>query len=225
MPRTCRRFCEHLGMVRRQLPRHFADSGVVQRRGKCAPSSAAQVLETAAALSFAPSSTRFPAFLPACSTFKTLNVQQQALGGPLPDEFGSNGAFPNLINLLLQQNYFTGGHAVPRGPTAARCWCGLLVDNTCCKQTSRHPACRAHQGCHHAPAHITKAPLVLLFARHSSSCVWQRPPFDHQQEQASTWQADCPLPPIRRHHPCQLVLSKCFPKRAAHDLPSQQPDR
>lgn len=53
-----------------------------------------------------------PSSMPACSPFKTLNVQQQKLGGPLPEEFGLSGSFPNLINLLLQQNSFTGGQAL-----------------------------------------------------------------------------------------------------------------
>lgn len=45
----------------------------------------------------------------ACSTLATVNLQQQKFGGPLPSEFGEDGAFPTLINLLLQQNQLTGG--------------------------------------------------------------------------------------------------------------------
>ncbi|KAI3437798.1 hypothetical protein D9Q98_000245 [Chlorella vulgaris] len=41
-------------------------------------------------------------------TLATVNLQQQKFGGPLPSEFGEDGAFPTLINLLLQQNQLTG---------------------------------------------------------------------------------------------------------------------
>lgn len=45
------------------------------------------------------------------ATMATLNMQQNALGGPLPVEYAAEDGLPNLVNLILIDNQLTGGLA------------------------------------------------------------------------------------------------------------------
>ncbi len=56
------------------------------------------------------------------ATLATLNLQQNALGGPLPAEYAAENGLPGMINLILLDNRLTGEQPPSRAssPTARR---------------------------------------------------------------------------------------------------------
>lgn len=69
-----------------------------------------------------------PPELATITTLQTLNMQQNQYSGGLPPEYGSPGAFPSLLSLVLQQNQLTGECESRMEPAACSCFL-----RSCCR--------------------------------------------------------------------------------------------